>query len=129
LTDLHVDHDSSAIGGNSMRAAYALASLVALLAALRADDKSPPTRVLIQTEKGDIEVELYADKAPATVANFLRYVDAKLYDDGRFHRTVKPDNQSDSPVKIAVIQGKATPGREKDLFDPIKLERTRDTKL
>src|SRR5436190_20849285 len=92
-----------------------------------ADDKAQV--VIMQTEKGDIEIELYVDKAPATVANFLRYVDAKLYDDGRCNRTVKPDNQADSAAKIQVIQAKATPGREKDLFDPIKLERTRDTKL
>jgi peptidyl-prolyl cis-trans isomerase A (cyclophilin A) len=52
-----------------------------------------------------------------------------MYDDGRFHRTVTADNQPSSNVKIEVIQGKSTPGREKDQFDPIKLERTRDTKL
>jgi len=94
-----------------------------------ADDKSPPVQVVMQTEKGDILIELYPDKAPATVANFLRYIDAKMYDDGRFHRTVTADNQPNSNVKIEVIQGKSTPGREKDQFDPIKLERTRDTKL
>ena len=44
--------------------------------------------MLIETEQGDIEVELDAAKAPKTVANFLRYVDGKFYDGGRFHRTV-----------------------------------------
>src|SRR5579862_453765 len=66
--------------------------------------KSTLVRVLIQTEKGDIEVELDAGKAPITVANFLRYVDGKYYDGGRFHRTVKPDNQPNNKVKIEVIQ-------------------------
>jgi peptidyl-prolyl cis-trans isomerase A (cyclophilin A) len=94
-----------------------------------ADEKAKAVRVLIETEKGDIEVELDAAKAPATVANFLRYVDGKLYDGGRFHRTVTPDNQPDNKVKIEVIQAGINPDRAKDEFAPIKLERTRDTKL
>src|ERR1700675_4373034 len=78
-----------------------------------------PIRILIQTDKGDIEVELDAARAPATVANFLRYVDAHLYDGGRFHRTVKPDNQPDNRVKIDVIQAGIDPAKKE--FPPIKL--------
>ncbi len=85
--------------------------------------------VVIQTEKGDIEVKLEAAKAPITVANFLRYVDAKAYDGGRFHRTVTPNNQPDNKVKIEVIQAGVGPGHAEDEFRPIKLERTRDTRL
>src|SRR5216684_1755827 len=99
------------------------------LSLLVADVKPMPILVLIQTEKGDIEVELNAAQAPASVANFLRYVDGKFYDGGRFHRTVKPDNQPDNKVKIEVIQAGINPARAKDEFPPIKLERTRDTKL
>jgi peptidyl-prolyl cis-trans isomerase A (cyclophilin A) len=116
----------------AMRTNLALTVVTGVLAmatASRAADKSSPIQLVMQTEKGDIEIELYPDKAPATVANFLRYVDAKMYDDGRVYRAVKPDNQANSNVKIEVIQAKSTPGREKDQFDPIKLERTRDTKL
>ncbi len=115
-------------------------SRVALLAGLlalavgsyfvaRGDDPARPVRVLIRTEKGDIEAELDAGKAPATVANFLRYVDARLYDGGRFHRTVTPANQPDNKVKIEVIQAGLDPAKVKDEFPPIKLERTRDTGL
>src|SRR5205823_1109299 len=64
-----------------------------------------------------------------TVANFLRYVDGKFYDGGRFHRTVTPDNQPDNKVKIEVIQAGINPDKAKDEFAPIKLERTPDTKL
>jgi peptidyl-prolyl cis-trans isomerase A (cyclophilin A) len=85
--------------------------------------------VLIQTEKGDIEVELNAAQAPITVANFLKYVDGKFCDGGRFHRTVKPDNQPDNKVKIEVIQAGINPEKTKQEFAAIKLERTRDTKL
>jgi peptidyl-prolyl cis-trans isomerase A (cyclophilin A) len=94
-----------------------------------ASDKPAAVHVLIQTEKGDIEVELDAAEAPATVANFLRYVDGKYYDGGRFHRTVTPDNQPDNKVKIEVIQAGIDPDKTKKEFAPIKLERTRDTKL
>jgi peptidyl-prolyl cis-trans isomerase A (cyclophilin A) len=94
-----------------------------------ADDKNETVRVVIQTEKGDIEVELEAAKAPVTTANFLKYVDAKFYDGGRFHRTVTKDNQPDNKVIIEVIQAGINPDKAKDEFPPIKLERTNATKL
>ncbi|MGN6485847.1 MAG: peptidylprolyl isomerase, partial [Thermomicrobiales bacterium] len=54
------------------------------------DSPSPPTTpVRIETPLGEIVVAL-DHRAPGTVANFLRYVDAGLYDGGRFHRTVRP---------------------------------------
>jgi peptidyl-prolyl cis-trans isomerase A (cyclophilin A) len=90
---------------------------------------APPGRVLISTALGEIEVELDAARAPVTTANFLKYVDGRFYDGGRFHRTVKPDNQPDNTVKIAVVQAGIDLARAKDEFLPIKLERTRDTKL
>jgi peptidyl-prolyl cis-trans isomerase A (cyclophilin A) len=94
-----------------------------------AAEPAGPVRVLIRTEKGDIEVELDAARAPATAANFLRYVEGRFYDGGRFHRTVKPDNQPGNEVKIEVVQAGINPDRVKEEFPPIKLERTRDTHL
>jgi peptidyl-prolyl cis-trans isomerase A (cyclophilin A) len=85
--------------------------------------------ILIQTDRGDIEVELDSARAPGTVANFLRYVDGKFYHGGRFHRTVKGDNQPDSKVKIEVIQAGIDTSRAREELPPIKLERTRDTGL
>jgi peptidyl-prolyl cis-trans isomerase A (cyclophilin A) len=78
---------------------------------------------------GDIEVSLDSAKAPRTVANFLRYVDAKRFDNGRFHRTVTQDNQPNNRVKIEVIQAGVNPARSKEDFPPIALERTKDTGL
>src|SRR5262245_58135900 len=89
-----------------------------------ADDKPAPIRVLIETEKGDIEVDLDAARTPKTVANFLKYVDGKFYDGGRFHRTVTPGNQPNSKVIIEVIQAGINLEKMKDEFPPIKLERT-----
>jgi peptidyl-prolyl cis-trans isomerase A (cyclophilin A) len=93
------------------------------------DEKPKLVRVVIETEKGNIEVELNADKAPATIANFLRYVDGRFYDGGMFHRTVTTTNQPDNQVKIEVVQAGINPKKARDEFPPIKLERTRDTKL
>ncbi|MBU2439064.1 MAG: peptidylprolyl isomerase, partial [Acidobacteria bacterium] len=46
-------------------------------------------KVMIKTSLGDITIELYPDKAPATVQNFLRYVDEHFYDDTLVHRIIK----------------------------------------
>ena len=78
---------------------------------------------------GAVEIEVDAVRAPATAANFLRYVDAGRYDGGRFHRTVTLGNQPQSPVKIEVVQAGVSPEREKEDFPPVALERTRDTGL
>jgi peptidyl-prolyl cis-trans isomerase A (cyclophilin A) len=90
--------------------------------------KASKVVVIIQTTKGNIDVELDAVRAPRTTANFLRYVDGKLYDGGRFHRTVRKDNQPNNKVKIEVIQAGINP-KKKDAFGPIKLERTNKTGL
>ena len=92
---------------------------------------APPVHVVIETRLGEIEVEIDTTKAPVTAANFLRYVEAGLYNDGGFHRTVKtaPDNQPNNAVKIDVIQAGINPEREKESFPPIKLERTSVTGL
>lgn len=52
-----------------------------------AQQSSP--KVIMKTAKGDITIELYADKAPITVQNFLSYVDESYYDGTIFHRVIK----------------------------------------
>ena len=46
------------------------------------------TRVEFQTSQGNFTVEVYADKAPKTVANFLQYVKDGFYDNTIFHRVI-----------------------------------------
>jgi len=46
------------------------------------------TKVIIETSKGVMEADLYEDKAPKTVENFLRYVDEKFFDGTIFHRVI-----------------------------------------
>lgn len=44
---------------------------------------------IIHTTKGDIEIELWSDKAPKTVANFANLAEQKFYDGTKFHRVIK----------------------------------------
>jgi len=53
-----------------------------------AQEKEAPMVKLV-TSAGDITLELYPDKAPATVENFLRYVDDGFYKDTIFHRVIR----------------------------------------
>jgi len=46
-------------------------------------------KVKIETSKGTMVIELYPDKAPVTVANFLQYVNSGAYDGTVFHRVIK----------------------------------------
>jgi cyclophilin family peptidyl-prolyl cis-trans isomerase len=57
-------------------------------AAAPADTKGATPMVIIKTSMGDVKVELYPDKAPITVKNFLSYVDDKFYDGTIFHRII-----------------------------------------
>ena len=107
--------------------ALALSAVVSTTALVSTQAKT--VRVRVQTELGDIVLEVDPVKAPITTANFLKYVDAGHYDAGVFHRTVKMDNQPESPVKIEVIQAGVNPARARDGYPAIALERTSVTGL
>jgi peptidyl-prolyl cis-trans isomerase A (cyclophilin A) len=103
------------------------AAAVAILVGAAAAQDVKTVRVLIETAAGEIEAEIDTVRAPITGANFLKYVDAGLFDGGRFFRTVRPDNQVDKPIKIAVIQAAASRDRRAEFFPAIPLERTSTT--
>ena len=65
------------------RLLFALCASLMSLVALAANPQ-----VELNTSQGKIVLELYADKAPATVANFLQYVRDKHYDGTIFHRVI-----------------------------------------
>jgi peptidyl-prolyl cis-trans isomerase A (cyclophilin A) len=56
--------------------------------AAAADATVAAPKVLIKTNLGDITVELYPDKAPKSVENFLAYVKSGFYDGTIFHRVI-----------------------------------------
>jgi cyclophilin family peptidyl-prolyl cis-trans isomerase len=70
--------------------------------------------VVMKTSMGTIKIELYPDKAPKTVENFLKYVDDKFYDGTVFHRVIS---------NFMIQGGGFEPGlKEKKTRDPIKNE-------
>ncbi|MGZ5947673.1 MAG: peptidylprolyl isomerase [Caulobacteraceae bacterium] len=81
-------------------------------------------RVAIRTGKGTITVDLYAAKAPITVKNFLRYVDAKLLDRSSFYRVSHVPNAPDH----GLVEG-GLRGDPKKVFKPIAHESTAKTGL
>ena len=79
----------------------------------------------IETTEGAILIEIYPDKAPITVANFLKYVDEGMYTNSSFFRVTTPENESDRDIKIEVIQGgNLAKGTD---FAPIEIETTQKT--
>jgi peptidyl-prolyl cis-trans isomerase A (cyclophilin A) len=113
----------------SLLVAAALVCLPVLFGAGSAPGQTRMLRVLIETELGNIEVEVDAVHAPITAANFLKYADGGFYNGGQFHRTVKPFNQPDNIVKIEVVQAGINPTRKNEGFPAIPLERTSVTGL
>jgi peptidyl-prolyl cis-trans isomerase A (cyclophilin A) len=88
--------------------------------------------VRIETSFGQIDLAIDTTRAPITAANFLKYVDAGLYDGGRFHRATRPDNYKPAPPNrppMELIQGGINPDRRAEGFPPIPLERTSVTGL
>ena len=69
-------------------AGLAMAQTQPAAAPANAATQAAAPRVKLQTSAGDIVIELYPDKAPQTVANFLQYVKDKHYDGTIFHRVI-----------------------------------------
>jgi len=89
--------------------------------------EAPTVLVRIETPLGNIDLAIDTTRAPVTSANFLKYVDAGLYNGGRFHRATRPDNYTPTPPNrpaMELIQGGIDPERRNDGFPAIPLERT-----
>ncbi len=79
-----------------MKRIYTLVAILTtctlLMATASAETKqqtaNKPAVVVLSTTLGDITLELYPDKAPITVKNFLSYVDSGFYSDTVFHRVI-----------------------------------------
>jgi peptidyl-prolyl cis-trans isomerase B (cyclophilin B) len=76
--------------------------------------------VLMETSEGTIKIELWADKAPITVKNFLQYVDEKFFDGTIYHRVI--------PNFMIQGGGMTADMREKSNHAPIKNEASAELK-
>ena len=76
--------------------------------------------VVMETSEGSVQIELWADKAPISVKNFLRYVDDGFFDGTIFHRVI---------TDFMIQGGGMTPDmKQKKTRDPIKNEASADLK-
>ena len=106
-----------------MRYFYVLIPIMLLLSGCAANNstnmdgktmKSAKEIVVLETSAGNIEIELNREKAPITVANFLRYINESFYDGTVFHRVID---------SFMIQGGGFTPeGKQKQTHSPIKLE-------
>ena len=85
-----------------------------------AAEKNPV--VVMETSKGKIKIELYPNKAPVTVKNFLTYVDEKFYDGTIFHRVIGKENSRDRQDFMIQGGGFTQDHKEKETKEPIKNE-------
>jgi len=96
-----------------------LALIFSLSSSVFAAESANPI-VVMETNKGIVKIELWEDKAPITVANFLRYVDSNFYDGLIFHRII--------PGFMAQGGGFTPDMMQKPTLEQIKNEATADLK-
>jgi len=103
---------------------------LALFCGSCSQEKYKNPHVIIETGLGDIEVELFPDQAPKTVAAFLAYVDSGFYDKSSFYRVLKTD-EFPTENNTGIIQGgiwQTNPAR-KVTIPGIEHETTKQTGL
>lgn len=110
-----------------MRKAIIFFIVVVLLAFQSVAQELP--RVIMQTDLGNIVVEIDTINAPLTAKNFLQHVKARTYKNACFYRVVRMDNQPNNDVKIEVIQGGMYSGPRFETIKPIEHETTETTGL
>ena len=99
-----------------------------LILAFQATAQKLPS-VEIQTDLGNIVVEIDTVNAPLTAKNFLQHVTANTYENACFYRVVRMDNQPNNDVKIEVIQGGMFIEPRFETIKPIAHETTETTGL
>jgi len=87
-----------------MRGPWFSLVLISLVFACSPVRKKNP-HILIRTRTGDMEIELYPDQAPKSVAAFLSYIDSGFYKNSSFYRVLNEDNQPSGSPASELIQG------------------------
>lgn len=76
--------------------------LLFILSCSQPNYKNP--HVIVETQFGEIEIELEAERAPATVTAFLAYVDSGFYSNATFYRVLKTEERP-TPTNTGIVQG------------------------
>jgi peptidyl-prolyl cis-trans isomerase A (cyclophilin A) len=82
-----------------------LAGFIVVVALFSCKEKYKNPHIIIESFYGDIEVELFPDKAPKSVAAFLSYIDSGFYKNSSFYRILSVDNQPMGTGAAELIQG------------------------
>jgi len=101
---------------------YAIAALlliIILVGGVILMNNSSGQKVILETNHGNIEIELFSDKAPNTVNNFITLAQDGFYDGTRFHRVIKGFmNQGGCPnskdLALTNLWGMGDPGYKFD---------------
>lgn len=83
---------------------FLLILIAVLLSGCREESFKSPT-IKIITDYGNIYVQLFPDKAPQTVAGFLKFVEAGYFKNTSFYRVLKKEDQPSNAFKSQIIQG------------------------
>jgi peptidyl-prolyl cis-trans isomerase A (cyclophilin A) len=103
-----------------------MAVILLILTGCSSGDAKHP-QVEISTRQGDIVIELYADKAPKSVAAFLSYVEKGLYNNASFYRILNDENQPSNAAKANVIQGGLYRSKKRPELPGIPHESTKES--
>ena len=85
--------------------------------------KSQNPVVKIVTTKGEIDIELYADKAPITVANFLAYIKSGFYNDTIFHRVIPNFMIQGGGITPKMVNKLTSPSIKNESYNKIRNKR------
>lgn len=88
-----------------MRSLYRLLLMTGIAVTVGCSQKPSKNLIVIETQFGDIEAQLYPGKAPKTVAAILSYIDAGFYQRSSFYRILSEENQPMGSAPAELIQG------------------------
>jgi peptidyl-prolyl cis-trans isomerase A (cyclophilin A) len=104
--------------------------LLVIVAFFACQTKSGNPHIVIETQYGDIEAELYPKQAPKSVGAFLSYIDSGFYNRCTFYRILSEDNQPMGADAATLIQGGLWgTNKRRDYLKGIPHENTQQTGL
>lgn len=113
----------------SLQKIFTVSLFVLLFCMLAACSRNQNPIIVIETDYGNIEAELFLREAPISAGNFLYHIDSGTFSTYQpvFYRVVRLDNQPDNDIKIEVVQGGLHRNNRRGVVTPIEHETTQAT--